>query len=79
MITTSQEMGAAFCNALTKNMRHRGLSAEALANISGMSSSGIYKLVKGQSSPTLETLVKLSNALDVDLLNEIQGWRILKC
>lgn len=46
--------------------RTKGLSLEALANLSGVSRSMISQIERGESSPTIATLWNLTRALQVD-------------
>ncbi|WP_238365682.1 helix-turn-helix domain-containing protein [Mesobacterium pallidum] len=45
----------------------RGLTLEALAQVSGVSRSMASQIERGESSPTITTLVALAGALDLDL------------
>ena len=46
--------------------RARGLSLEAVANLSGVSRSMVSQIERGESSPTISTLWNLTRALQVD-------------
>ena len=46
--------------------RSRGLSLEAVANLSGVSRSMVSQIERGESSPTIATLWNLTRALQVD-------------
>ncbi|MCG7492584.1 helix-turn-helix domain-containing protein [Thalassobius sp. Cn5-15] len=46
--------------------RERGLSLEAVANLSGVSRSMVSQIERGESSPTISTLWNLTRALQVD-------------
>lgn len=47
--------------------KNRGLSQEELAERADMSSKYISRIEMGQSFPSIETLAKLANALNVEL------------
>jgi len=46
--------------------REKGLSLEAVANLSGVSRSMVSQIERGESSPTISTLWNLTRALQVD-------------
>lgn len=61
---------------LKEARRKRGLSLEAVANLSGVSRSMVSQIERGESSPTISTLWNLTRALQVDfagLLEEADG------
>ncbi len=47
--------------------RNRGLSLESLAQRSGVSRSMVSQIERGESSPTIATLLRLTRALELDL------------
>lgn len=51
---------------LKEARRKRGLSLEAVANLSGVSRSMVSQIERGESSPTISTLWNLTRALQVD-------------
>ncbi len=56
--------------------RSKGLSLEAVANLSGVSRSMVSQIERGESSPTIATLWNLTRALQVDfagLLDKTDG------
>ena len=57
---------------LRKERARRGLSIYRVAKMSGVSQQMISYVERGMRNPTLETLLRIANALDVDL------WRLLK-
>ncbi len=66
--------------ALATNIRERrqaaGLSQEDLAALTGLSQTWISRLEKGDGNPTIETLMRVANALEInisDLLCEHPG------
>lgn len=48
---------------LRSRARKRGFSIEGLADASGISRSQIWRILAGQSSPSLETIAALSRTL----------------
>ncbi|WP_170770923.1 XRE family transcriptional regulator [Ruegeria lacuscaerulensis] len=62
---------------LKEARRAKGLSLEAVANLSGVSRSMVSQIERGESSPTIATLWNLTRALNVDfaglLDEEVQG------
>lgn len=61
---------------LKEARRAKGLSLEAVANLSGVSRSMVSQIERGESSPTISTLWNLTRALQVDfagLLEEADG------
>ncbi|MFV0435665.1 MAG: helix-turn-helix domain-containing protein [Leucobacter sp.] len=53
--------------------QHLGISLEDLGELSEISWTSIGKIERGVSSPTVETLVRLATALEVDPANFITG------
>ncbi|MDA7966940.1 XRE family transcriptional regulator [Ruegeria sp.] len=51
---------------LKEARRAKGLSLEAVANLSGVSRSMVSQIERGESSPTISTLWNLTRALQVD-------------
>ncbi len=51
----------------------RGLSLEAVANLSGVSRSMVSQVERGESSPTISTLWNLTQALQVDFAGLLEG------
>ncbi|MCT4555259.1 MAG: XRE family transcriptional regulator [Pelagimonas sp.] len=51
---------------LKQARRDKGLSLEAVANLSGVSRSMVSQIERGESSPTISTLWNLTRALQVD-------------
>ncbi len=66
---------------LKEARRAKGLSLEAVANLSGVSRSMVSQIERGESSPTISTLWNLTRALQVDfaglLENEDGGDQIV--
>ncbi len=61
---------------LKEARRAKGLSLEAVANLSGVSRSMVSQIERGESSPTISTLWNLTRALQVDfagLLEDTQS------
>ena len=60
----------AILNALPARLKEarksKGLSLEAIANLSGVSRSMVSQIERGESSPTIATLWNLTRALNVD-------------
>ena len=58
---------------LLRDERERGgMSMNRLAEKSGLSQSMISYVERGMRNPTLDTLLRIANALDVDL------WKLIK-
>ena len=58
---------------LKEARRARGLSLEAVANLSGVSRSMVSQIERGESSPTISTLWNLTRALQVDFAGLLDG------
>jgi len=52
---------------LHEERQKQGISQETLANMAGMSRTGIRHVESGKFNPTLYTLLKIATALDVNL------------
>ena len=61
------------CKTLGKRLRdfrkQRGLSQEKLAEAADLNTTFVGSIERGQANPTLDTLCKLANALDIDVLD----------
>jgi len=53
--------------------RDKGLSLEAVSNLSGVSRSMVSQIERGESSPTIATLWNLTRALQVDFAGLLDG------
>ena len=60
------EISDRLAEALKAARSEKGLSLEAVANLSGVSKSMVSQIERGQSSPTVATLWNLTQALQVD-------------
>lgn len=58
---------------LKEARRAKGLSLEAVANLSGVSRSMVSQIERGESSPTISTLWNLTRALQVDFAGLLDG------
>ena len=58
---------------LKEARRAKGLSLEAVANLSGVSRSMVSQIERGESSPTIATLWNLTRALQVDFAGLLEG------
>jgi transcriptional regulator with XRE-family HTH domain len=67
-MTVARTAEEAFGDVLSELRREHGLSQEALAFACGRHRTHVSLLERGQRSPTLGTLVELSRALDVSLV-----------
>ena len=57
---------------LREERTRRGLSMNRLAEKSGLSQQMVSYVERGIRNPTLDTLLRIANALDVDL------WKLIK-
>lgn len=60
---------------LKQARRTKGLSLEAVANLSGVSRSMVSQIERGESSPTISTLWNLTRALQVDFAGLLDETR----
>ncbi len=60
---------------LKEARRAKGLSLEAVANLSGVSRSMVSQIERGESSPTISTLWNLTRALQVDFAGLLEGTK----
>ena len=58
----------AIADLVELNRMRKGLTQTALARLAGVSQPVIDRIESGEHSPTIETLIKLANALDVELM-----------
>lgn len=78
------EADSSILNTLPRRLKEarkeRGLSLDAVANLSGVSRSMVSQIERGESSPTISTLWNLTQALNVDfagLMDErVSGDRV---
>jgi transcriptional regulator with XRE-family HTH domain len=64
---------ARFGSALRESRIHQRLTQERLAERSGLSYKFIGEIERGKGNPTLTTMARLAEALDVDLATLIRG------
>ena len=60
------EITARLAQRLKDERKEKGLSLDALANLSGLSRSMLSQIERGESSPTVASLWKLTNSLNLD-------------
>jgi ribosome-binding protein aMBF1 (putative translation factor) len=63
---------AQIAEAVTERRRARGLSQAELAKLCGTTQSAIARLEGGGRPPRIDTLLRLANALDCDLVVELR-------
>jgi transcriptional regulator with XRE-family HTH domain len=66
----------AFGEVLRRHRKHRGLSQERLAQLSGLDRTFVSLLERGGRQPSLSTLLRVAAALGVrasDLVREVEG------
>src|SRR5918996_4547352 len=63
---------AQIAEAVAERRRERGLSQAELAELCGTTQSAIARLEGGGRPPRIDTLLRLANALDCDLLVELR-------
>lgn len=61
------------CKSLTEARIARGISQQRLAEMAGISRTGLRHIESLETSPTLHSLLKLAKALDLDLGRLIGG------
>ena len=66
MTENSDDILTRLPSRLKEARRAKGLSLEAVANLSGVSRSMVSQIERGESSPTISTLWNLTRALQVD-------------
>ena len=74
---TPDQTRQAVTHALKLGLSQSGASLEATAKDAGLSVSGVYKILRGECSPRLDTLYTLSDTLNFNLVQEIENWSIL--
>lgn len=65
-MTRNVEITARLAARLKEERKSKGLSLDALANLSGVSRSMLSQVERGESSPTIASLWNLTQALNVD-------------
>lgn len=66
MSSAKQEISKRLATRLKATRKSKGLSLDALANLSGVSRSMLSQIERGESSPTVASLWNLTQALNVD-------------
>jgi len=66
MMDNSDDILTLLPSRLKQARRDKGLSLEAVSNLSGVSRSMVSQIERGESSPTISTLWNLTRALQVD-------------
>ncbi|MDP3072810.1 MAG: helix-turn-helix transcriptional regulator [Opitutaceae bacterium] len=57
---------------LAEERTHRGLSMSAVAERAGLSQQMVSYVERGMRNPTLDTLVRIADALELDLADVLQ-------
>jgi transcriptional regulator with XRE-family HTH domain len=71
--TFRDELHASILDALRKERLRKGLSMNALAERSGLNQSAISLIERGLRSPNLDTLLRIAEALEVELGSLIEA------
>jgi transcriptional regulator with XRE-family HTH domain len=66
-MSTRRDLTTAFADVLRQLRERSGLSQEALATKSGLDRTFISLLERGQRQPTLKTMARLAQAMDISL------------
>ena len=70
-----KKSGAIALRVLT-TLKEKNMSQKTLAEIMNVSPQQVNKIVKGSENLTLETITKLEQALDIQLINVVKNYRI---
>lgn len=71
--TNYKEVKQAFGKIVYTNRKKKNISQTKLANKIHLEPSNIGRIERGESAPTFYTLIKLSQALEIDLTTHIQS------
>jgi DNA-binding Xre family transcriptional regulator len=69
-----KKSGAIALRVLT-TLKEKNMSQKTLAEIMNVSPQQVNKIVKGSENLTLETITKLEQALDIQLINVVKNYR----
>lgn len=69
---TAQTIVDALVHRLAEERRRQGYSQRKLAQMAGISQAGLLFIEKGERRPTLEILLQIALALDVELASLLQ-------
>ena len=64
---SEKELVAQICNSLKKVREKQGMSQRKLSELTGLSPTGIRHIESLDTNPTLYSLLKVSNALKINL------------
>ena len=73
MTDNSDDILNALPSRLKSARKAKGLSLDAISNLSGVSRSMVSQIERGESSPTIATLWNLTRALNVDFAGLLDG------
>jgi len=73
MTENSDDILNALPSRLKSARKAKGLSLDAISNLSGVSRSMVSQIERGESSPTIATLWNLTRALNVDFAGLLDG------
>lgn len=76
MTETADDILSRLPARLKQARRDKGLSLEAVANLSGVSRSMVSQIERGESSPTIATLWNLTRALQVDFAGLLENGQV---
>jgi transcriptional regulator with XRE-family HTH domain len=72
-VTETQEISRGLSGAIREAMKARGMSQRDLASASGMSLSGVWRILDNDRVPSMTTVCRLARALRVDLVFDHDG------
>jgi transcriptional regulator with XRE-family HTH domain len=67
-----RELAARIAEQVVEQRRLRDLSQKQLAELCGTSQPGIARFERGASAPRVDTLLRIANALDCELVVELR-------
>lgn len=65
---------AAIADQVSERRGERGLSQRELAELTGTTQSAIARLEGGGRPPRIDTLLRIANALDCELVVDLRPW-----
>lgn len=68
MNTDNNKISNKICRKVKLERNKKGLSQQELAMTAGLNKNTIWKIETGQMSPTIQTLEKIANALELDFM-----------
>ena len=73
---SDNKVGEKICKKIKLERNKRNMSQQELASLAGLDKNTIWKIETGQVSPTVNTLEKIANAMNMDFISLVDITKV---